>query len=96
MKTILKQTVCALTAFTLVTAGSLCAKDKTFGEKMDKAIEKTEKGAKSAGDKVKEKAGDAKDKAKDLAHDTKEKAKDAGHEAKERAHDVKEAAKGNK
>ena len=96
MKTIFKQTVCAFTAFTLVTAGSLFAKDKTIGEKTDKAIEKTEKGVNSAKDKVKEKAHDAKDKAKDLAHDAKEKAKDTGHEAKKRAHDVKEAAKGNK
>lgn len=86
MKTIFKQTLCAFTAFTLMTAGSLFAKDKTFGEKADRAIEKTEKGAKSAGNKVKEKAHDAKEKTKEKAHDAKEKARDTKEKVKDKAH----------
>ena len=82
MKINFKQNVCAFIALcTLVTSGSLFAKDKTLGGKVDRAIDKTEKAAKSA-----------KDKSKDLAHDAKDKAKETKDKAKELAHDVKEKA----
>jgi F0F1-type ATP synthase membrane subunit b/b' len=86
MKINFKQSVYAfITLFTFVTTGSLFAKNKTVGEKVDKGIEKTEKGAKSAKDKTKEFANDAKDKAKDVADKTKEWANDTKEKVKKKA-----------
>ena len=76
MKINFKQSFCAFIAlFTFVTAGSLFAKDKTAGEKVDRAIEKTKETAEAA----KEKAKEGVDKAKESAHDAKEDAKEKAH-----------------
>lgn len=83
MKINFKQTVCtSITLFTLVAAGSLFAKDKTAGEKVDHAINKTENAVTSAKDKAKELANDAKDKGKEVVDKTKEMAKEAKDKVK--------------
>lgn len=81
MKINLKQNVCAFIAVcTLVTSGSVFAKDKTVGEKVDQAIDKTEETAESTKNKAKDKSKETADKAKEKAHDAKEKAKEKAHE----------------
>lgn len=82
MKINFKQHAFAFIAlFTMLTAGPLCAKDKTAGEKVDHAIDKTEETGESMTDKISEFAHDAKDKAKELIHD----AKDKAHEEKDKS-----------
>lgn len=74
MKTNFKQNACTIFALlTLVAASPAFA--KTAGEKLDHAIDKTERAADSAKDKAKEKAHNAKEK----AHDLKESAKSKAH-----------------
>ncbi|HSX04614.1 MAG TPA: hypothetical protein VLG76_07800 [Rhabdochlamydiaceae bacterium] len=75
-----------VTLFTLVTAGCLFA-DKTAGQRLDQAIDKTKELAQDAKDKAKEKANEAKDKAKELAQDAKDKAKEAKDKAKKKIHE---------
>jgi polyhydroxyalkanoate synthesis regulator phasin len=88
MKINLKQSLAAfITLFTSVSAGSLFAKDKTAGEKVDHVIEKTETAAESAKDKIKEVAGDAKEKAKEVAKKVEDKSKELADDAKEKAHE---------
>ena len=76
MKINFKQSFYAFMAlFTFATAGSLFAKDKTAGEKVDRAIEKTKETAEAAKKKAKEGVDKAKEKAKEVKEKAKEKAR---------------------
>ena len=87
MKIDFKKAVVALIALSMIgTAQSAFAKDKTAGEKLDHAIEKTEKAAESTKDKAKEVAKDTKEKASEKAEKTKEWAHEHKEKAKEEAH----------
>lgn len=103
MKINFKKSLCGFIAlFTFLIVGSLSAKHPTVGEKVNDVIEKTEKTADAAKDKVEECAKEVKEKAEettvgqkiDHAIDTVEKmATDAKDKVKELAHDAKEKIK---
>ncbi len=78
--------LCAL--FTCLASGSIFAKDKTVGEKVDQGVNKVEKTAKAAKDKTKKAAKNTKDKTKEIAKEAEGKAKKAKDKAKEKAHEA--------
>ncbi len=77
-----------IAVFTCLAAGTLFAKDKTVGEKVDQGVNDVEKTAKATKDKAKEIAKNAEDKARELAKDAEDKVKETKDKAKEKAHEA--------